>query len=56
MFYILPDRQIRAGMASVCVFFGLATLSHIVNFLVKSRTTFYMIFQCRFSLNTISDI
>lgn len=28
MVNILPDPQIRAGMASMCVFFGLATLSH----------------------------
>lgn len=28
MVYILPDRQIRAEMASMCVFVGLATLSH----------------------------
>lgn len=27
MVYILPDPQIRAGMASMCVLFGLATLS-----------------------------
>lgn len=28
MVYILPGPQIRAGMASMCVFFGLVTLSH----------------------------
>lgn len=28
MVYILPDRQFRAGMASMCVFFGLATLCY----------------------------
>lgn len=28
MVYILPDPQIRTGMASMCVFVGLATLSH----------------------------
>lgn len=28
MVYILPGPQIRSGMASMCVFFGLATLSH----------------------------
>lgn len=28
MVYILPGPQIRAEMASMCVFVGLATLSH----------------------------
>lgn len=28
MVNILPYPQIRAGMASMCVFYGLATLSH----------------------------
>lgn len=28
MVYILPGPQICAGMASLCVFFGLVTLSH----------------------------
>lgn len=44
MVYTLPGPQIRAGMASMCVFFGLATLSHAYGEL-NLLTQFYDLFD-----------